>query len=73
MPHNNNDETLDSIERKTQHDPCFTSIERDTVREIIRVYRGWVFIARVVRGGVVLLGGTAAAIASVRAIMGVML
>lgn len=66
-------ETLDSIERKTRHDPCFTPLERDIVREIIRVYRGWVFVARVVRGAVVVLGGTAAAIASVKAITGVML
>lgn len=64
------DEQLQEIERKACADPCFTDAEKAIIREIIRVYRGWQFVAKVVRGGVVVLGGLAAAIAAIKTIMG---
>lgn len=61
---------LQEIERKACADPCFTDAEKSTIRELIRVYRGWQFFGKIVRGAVVVLGGVAGAVTAVKAIMG---
>jgi hypothetical protein len=55
---------LDKLERKACGDPCFDDDEKALIREMIRIYRGWVFVARVSKGTVVALGIMAAGIAS---------
>ena len=62
-------ETLEGIERKSREDPYFTVVEREMLREIIRVYRGWAFFVKVLKGGVVVLGVIAAGVASYRAVI----
>lgn len=61
MPH---DDQLDALERKAEAETCFTAEEKQTVREMIRIYRGWRFVAKVARGVVVFLGGVVAFIAA---------
>ncbi|MDC8803924.1 hypothetical protein PRZ61_10800 [Halomonas pacifica] len=56
--------SLDQLQRKACADPCFTDDEKTLIREMIRVYRGWLFVARVGKGTVVVLGIMAAGIAS---------
>ena len=59
------DETLRRIQDKATRDPCFTDDERATIREVIRVYKGWRFFGKIVRGAVVGVGAVAAAAAAV--------
>lgn len=56
------DEKLDSLERSVNYAPCFSKDQKETILEIIRVYRGWQFVIKVSKGGTVLLGIIAAAI-----------
>jgi len=59
------DEQLNEIQAKAEADPCFTEEEKRVIREIIRVYRGWRFFGKVVRGLVVAVGTVAAAAAAI--------
>lgn len=70
MPHRS--DSIDTIERKTQNDPAFTPAEKDTIREIIRVYRGWQFVIKVLKGFTVVLGAIAATLVAIKTITGIM-
>lgn len=59
------DEQLNEIQAKAERDPCFTDEEKRVIREIIRVYRGWRFFGKIVRGLVVAVGAVAGAAAAV--------
>lgn len=63
------DETLSTIERKTQADPCFTEQEKTVLREMIRIYRGWQFVGKAGKGLIVTSGLVAAFLASYKTII----
>lgn len=67
--HEQQDE-LESIERRAMRSPDFNAFEKTTIREIIRVYRGWVFVGRIVRVTLVALAGAAAFAVSVSKLLG---
>lgn len=61
-------QSLATIEQKAAVDPIFTDAERGTLREMIRVYRGWQFVGKVVKGGTVvvtILAGVIVAISTI--------
>lgn len=62
-------QSLAAIEQKAARDPIFTDGERDTLREMIRVYRGWQFVLKVLKGGTVVLTLTAGAIVAISTIV----
>ena len=65
----NNDE-IDSIEQRAMQSPDFNAFEKSTIREIIRVYRGWQFVGKLVRVTFVVVAGVAAFAVSVSKLLG---
>ena len=63
------DETLNTIQRKAASDPCFTEQEKTVLREMIRVYRGWQFVGKAAKGLIVAAGLVAAFLASYKTII----
>jgi len=58
------EQSLEDLQRKACSDPCFTDSEKDLIREMIRIYRGWQFVAKVGKGVAVSLGLIAGIIVS---------
>ena len=50
--------------------PDFNAFEKSTIREIIRVYRGWQFVGKLVRITFVIIAGIAAFAVSVSKLLG---
>lgn len=67
--HEQQDE-LESIERRAMQSPDFNAFEKHTIREIMRVYRGWQFVGKVVRVTLVALAGLAAFAVSAGKLLG---
>lgn len=64
------DEQLQSIEQRAMQSPAFNAYEKRTIREIIRVYRGWQFVGKIVRVGAITTAGIAAFAVSVSKLLG---
>lgn len=61
---------LDEIEEKLCRDPCFSSEEKELIREMLRLLRGWRFFAKVIRGSTVVIGALVAFIAAIKSLVG---
>lgn len=64
------DSRLELLERKLCGDPCFSDEEKAIIRDMIRIFRGWRFIAKVLRGTTVVVGALVAFIAAVKSLAG---
>lgn len=47
---------LRQIEYKVIHEPCFTESDKVVLLQMVRVYRGWLFIGKVFKAAAVVLG-----------------
>lgn len=60
---------LEAVEEKAQHASCFTDDEKAVIKEIIRIYRGWLFFVKVIKGTSVVIGGIIGFIAALVALL----
>lgn len=66
----NREDQIDSIEQRAMRSPDFNAFEKSTIREIIRVYRGWQFVGKLVRISAIGLAGLAAFAVAVSKLLG---